>query len=184
STPRPNTSRPSGRGEPHMANANQSSSSGRQQGRQQTADPGKAMSAQQGAHDNPRADQQTAWQSPSPVPQASGALQSHRGAWPVSPAHFGSLGGGPLAMMRRITEDMDRLFESFGFGRGAPFPSEFGRGDLAGLGNPESASSLWAPHIEAYERDGKLVINADLPGVKKEDLHAELTPDAVTIRGQ
>jgi HSP20 family protein len=86
-------------------------------------------------------------------------------------------------MMRRITEDMDHLFESFGFGRGL-FPGEVRRSDLAGFGNTETASSLWAPRIEVYERDGKLVINADLPGVKKEDVNAEITPDAVTIRGQ
>jgi HSP20 family protein len=83
-------------------------------------------------------------------------------------------------MMRRISEDMDQLFESFGFGRSG-FPTAFGPADLAGL---EGTASLWTPHIEVYEREGKLVINADLPGVKKEDVHAEITPDAVTIRGQ
>jgi HSP20 family protein len=162
-----------------MANSNQPPLSGRQQGRQQTSGPVRAASAQQGGHANPHAEQQTAWQSPTEQ-QTSGAVRPH-GAWPVSAWHFGGLGGGPLAMMRRISEDMDHLFESFGFGRGL-LPSEFGRADLAGFG-AEGSASLWAPHIEVYEREGKLVINADLPGVKKEDLNVEITADAVTIRG-
>ena len=164
-----------------MANSNQPPSSGRQPGRQQTSGPVRAASTQQGGHDNPHAEQQTAWQSPSTEQQTSGAVRPH-GAWPVSAWHFGGLGGGPLAMMRRISEDMDHLFESFGFGRGL-LPSEFSRADLAGFGGAEGSASLWAPHIEIYERDGKLVINADLPGVKKEDLSVEIAADAVTIRG-
>ena len=83
-------------------------------------------------------------------------------------------------MVRRITEDMDRLFDAFGFGRGL-FPS-LGEGALSGYG--EGASSLWAPHIEVFERDGKFFVSADLPGVKKEDVKVEITQDAVTIQGQ
>ncbi len=85
-------------------------------------------------------------------------------------------------MMRRISEDMDQLFESFGFGRGL-FPNALGDIALARFSGKEDIEPLWAPHIEVYERDGKLVINADLPGVTKEDVDAEITADAVTIRG-
>ncbi len=85
-------------------------------------------------------------------------------------------------MMRRISEDMEHLFESFGFGRGQ-FPSAFGDADTPRFGGAEGTESLWVPHIELYERDGKLVINVELPGVKKEDVDAEITADAVTIRG-
>ena len=168
-----------------MANANQSPSSGRQQGRQQASEPGRATtaSAQQGGHGNEPLDQQTAWQSPRTGPQTSDAVRPHRGTWPASWPHFGAAGGGPLSMMRRISEDMEHLFESFGFGRGQQFPSAFGDADMPRLGGPEGTESLWLPHIEVYERDGKLVINADLPGVRKEDVDAEITADAVTIRG-
>ena len=167
-----------------MAYANQSPSSGRQQGRQQSSELGKtpSTSAQQGAHGNQRSGQQTAWQSPGKEPQSSGTVQPHHGAWPSASSYFGALGG-PFSMMRRISEDMDHLFESFGFGL-SRFPTAFGPADLAGLGAGEGTAPLWTPHIEVYERDGKLVINADLPGVKKEDVHAEITADAVTIRGQ
>jgi HSP20 family protein len=84
--------------------------------------------------------------------------------------------------MRRISEDMDRLFDSFGFGRSL-FPTSFGQSALSGYGG-EGASSLWTPHIEVSERDGKFRVSADLPGVKKEDVNVELTQDAVIIQGQ
>src|SRR5271155_5169723 len=99
-----------------MANSNQSPSSGRQQGRQQSSELGKtsSASAQQGAQGGQRSGQQAAWQSPSTAPQSSGAGQPHHGAWPTAGSYFGALGG-PFSMMRRISEDMDNLFESFGF---------------------------------------------------------------------
>lgn len=114
------------------------------------------------------------WQQPS-----SSALQTRGG---TSASHYGGYGG-PFAMMRRITDEMDRLFESFGLGRGF-FPSEFGQsGRVGGYGGGEGASSLWAPHVEISERDGKLVISADLPGVKKDDVNVELNGDSITIQG-
>ena len=114
------------------------------------------------------------WQQPS-----ASALQA-RGGPSMSP--YGGYGrlysGGPFSMMRRITDEMDRLFEGFGLGRGL-FPAEFGQ-----FGSGEGTSSLWSPHVEVSQRDGKLVISADLPGVKKEDVSVELNPDSVTIQGR
>jgi len=85
--------------------------------------------------------------------------------------------------MRRITEEMDRLFDSFGFGRSF-LPSEFGQGAQTGYGDLQGTAALWAPHVDVVERDGKLLISADLPGVKKEDVKVEINQDAVTIQGQ
>jgi HSP20 family protein len=85
--------------------------------------------------------------------------------------------------MPRISDEMDRLFESFGFGRSF-FPSEFGSGALLGYGEQQSASALWAPHVDVVERDGKLLISADLPGVKKEDVKVEVNQDSVILQGQ
>jgi len=45
-------------------------------------------------------------------------------------------------------------------------------------------SSMWNPHIEVFERDGKLVITADLPGTKKGDVNVELHHDHVVIQGE
>ncbi|TMH06320.1 MAG: Hsp20/alpha crystallin family protein [Betaproteobacteria bacterium] len=95
-----------------------------------------------------------------------------RGGNRTSP--FGGYGGGPFSMMRRITDEMDRLFENFGLGRSF-FPSEFGG---------EAGTSLWSPHVEVVEREGKVLVSADLPGVKKEDVNVEINPDSITIQGQ
>ncbi len=86
---------------------------------------------------------------------------------------------GPFSMMRRLTDDMDRLFDTFGFGRSA-FPSGFWSG---GFGR-EGGMQGWSPRVEVREKEGKLCISADLPGVKKEDLNVEIEDNGVTIRGE
>jgi HSP20 family protein len=164
-----------------MAKDTQSSQSPGRQHASEMAQ-GASPSSQQGA--NPRtAGQQGSWQSPEKNGQSTGgALQQRRGTSQLPSSYFGSWGGGPLSMMRRISEDMDRLFDSFGFGRGL-LPTSFGQSGLSGFGG-EGTSSLWAPHIEVSERDGKFLVSADLPGVKKEDVKVDITQDAVTIQGQ
>ncbi|SRR6266567_824903 len=112
--------------------------------------------------------------------QPSGSALQARGTTPSVYGGYGSLYGGPFSMMRRITDEMDRLFESFGLGRGF-FPSELGQFGRGGGG--ERTSSPWTPHVDVAEREGKLVISADLPGVKKDDVSVELNGDSVTIQG-
>jgi HSP20 family protein len=87
----------------------------------------------------------------------------------------------PFALMRRMAEDMDRMFESFGFGRSrfAPrlwseLPEQFGEAELA----------VWAPEIEVFDREGQYVVRADLPGLKKEDVRVEVTENALILEGE
>lgn len=84
---------------------------------------------------------------------------------------------GPFSMMRRLTDDIDRMFETFGVGRSF-FPPDFWQGAR------EGSMAAWSPRIEMCEKEGKLCISADLPGVKKEDLNVNVTDDAVTIEGE
>jgi len=158
-----------------MAKDNQSSQSPRGQQSSETAQK-TSPSAQQGA-DQRTAGQQSGWQSPDKSERSSGAVQQRRETSQFPSSFY----GGPFSAMRRISEDMDRLLDSFGFGRGL-FPT-FGQSALSGYGR-EGASALWTPHIEVSERDGKFLVAADLPGVKKEDVNVEITQDAVTIQGQ
>ena len=88
--------------------------------------------------------------------------------------------GSPFTFMRRFSEEMDRLFEDFGFGGGLFAPS-FGRG-LSGFG--ELGQSIWSPQVEVLEREGQLVVRADLPGLTKDDINIEVTDDALLIRGE
>jgi HSP20 family protein len=83
--------------------------------------------------------------------------------------------------MRRFSEEMDRLFEDFGFGSRSLMPS-FARGFPTNLG--EFGQSLWSPQVETFAREGELVIRADLPGMSKDDVNVEVTDDAITISGE
>jgi HSP20 family protein len=111
--------------------------------------------------------------------QPSGSALQTRGSGSLSP--YGAYGAGPFSMMRRITDEMDRLFESFGLGRSF-FPSE-GQGGSS-LWSGEGGNALWSPHVEVSERDGTIVVAADLPGVKKGDVSVEINPDSIVIQGQ
>lgn len=93
-------------------------------------------------------------------------------------------------LMRRMSEDMDRLFEQFGFGRAG-----LGLGPSAGsllgsdLGDRSSrfgggSDSLWAPQVEVGQRGDRFVVRADLPGIDKDDVHVEVDNDVLTISGE
>jgi HSP20 family protein len=86
----------------------------------------------------------------------------------------------PFTFMRRFTEEMDRLFEDFGFGRGwlAP-PIESGLDRLGALAN-----ASWSPQVEVFERGNQLVVRTDLPGLTKDDIKVDLTDDAIVIHGE
>jgi HSP20 family protein len=86
----------------------------------------------------------------------------------------------PFSFMRRFSEEMDRLFEDFGFGgslsptrsfSGGALPSEFGR-------------PAWRPQIEMFQRGEELVVRADLPGMTKDDVKIECTANEITIQGE
>jgi len=94
------------------------------------------------------------------------------------PSRFGN---SPFSFMRRFSEEMDRLFEDFGFGSRGLMPS-FGRGSMSDFG--AFGRGLWSPQIETFEREGQLVIRADLPGLSKDDVNVELNDDAITISGE
>jgi HSP20 family protein len=85
----------------------------------------------------------------------------------------------PFSLMRQFSEEMDRLFGSYGFGGSiaSGFGHEFGRlSDLEG--------TMWLPQVESFERDGKLIVRADLPGLTKDDIDVDITDDAIKIRGE
>lgn len=77
----------------------------------------------------------------------------------------------PFVLMRRMFEDMDRVFD--GLGLGFPtFPSPISTGFLG---------SRWSPGLDVFEREGKLIIRADLPGMSQEDIHIEVEGDNTLV---
>src|SRR5439155_21406466 len=81
----------------------------------------------------------------------------------------------------------DRRFENFGLGR-------TGFGLLPTLGTSRDsdpwsdvgASSLatWTPQVETFRRGDNLVVRADLPGLKKDDVNVEIDNGMLTISGE
>ena len=115
----------------------------------------------------------------------SGGRVAGRGR--VSPGFASWFAGAenPLAMMRRMQDDLDRVFRAFGVPRlGAvlapvrELEEELSRSPTVGQ------SGQWSPQIEVFERDGNLVVHADLPAVRREDVEVDVANDVLTIRGQ
>ena len=106
----------------------------------------------------------------------SSALQTRASMAPLASA----FGLSPFSIVRRLMEDMDRMLEEFGSGRG--FGSEAGGGESSLLRG--GLSAVWSPAIEAFERDGQFVVRADLPGLTPEDVTIETTDDALVIQGE
>lgn len=85
----------------------------------------------------------------------------------------------PFGLMRRFSNDMERLFEEFG---GFRFPQFLGK-DFAPF-RTELEHVEWIPPVEMLEKDGQLLVRADLPGMKKDDVKVELTDDLLTLSGE
>lgn len=122
----------------------------------------------------------------SPASMASGSSSSagsptgtsRRGGSHMSPF---SLLGNPFGMMRSMMDQMDRLFEDF-TGTGLSRSRSSMPSPLQGGGY--GTTSLWYPQIEVSERGDNLVVCADLPGMKKEDVHLEVHEDHLVLQGE
>jgi HSP20 family protein len=77
----------------------------------------------------------------------------------------------PFTFMRRMTEEMDRVFGSLVPG------SRFGGGRSA-------RQMMWSPSIEAFQKDDKFIVRAELPGLKKDDVEVNITEDSIVLQGQ
>ena len=81
-----------------------------------------------------------------------------------APLFRGSLFGmNPFALMRQFTEEMDR---TLGATRTAP------------------NGAAWSPAVEVKQKNGSLIVTAELPGLKKEDLKVNITDAALTLEGE
>jgi HSP20 family protein len=90
-------------------------------------------------------------------------------------------------LMRRMAEDMDRLFENFGFGRtGLGLAPSFGTALDRDLwsGSPALGQALWSPQVDTFRKGDKLVVRADLPGLNKDEVKVEVDEGVLTISGE
>jgi len=116
------------------------------------------------------------------VKQANGQSALLAKARPASsppPAHAAS----PFILMRRFVEDMDRFFEDFGLAHGRATPPLFSRGRELMRREAGLIPADWSPRVDVLEREGSLVVRADLPGMAKGDIEVEIEGDLLTIEG-
>jgi HSP20 family protein len=73
----------------------------------------------------------------------------------------------PVRDVGTMREDMERLFDS-----------------MVGRYPRERSEGLWAPAIDVEETSEAMVVRAELPGMKKEEVKLTVADDAVTISGE
>ncbi len=77
----------------------------------------------------------------------------------------------PFEDMARLQREVNRLFED--------------SNRPAGRGGAElTPARTWAPAVDIFEDRDEIVVRADLPGLKLEDIDIELTGETLTIRGE
>lgn len=98
------------------------------------------------------------------TPMAAPLLRT-RWRWPFGGESV--FGTSPFAMMRELSRELDRAFGS---------PAETGA-----AGAPAAA---WWPAIECKRTNGSMMVTADLPGLKREDVKVEIVDNALVLEGE
>ena len=92
--------------------------------------------------------------------------------------------GSPFHIIERFSDEMDRLFDDFGLGRGRLAP-RIGRNWLRWPSRGIAAEwQAWLPEIEVFHRNDELVVHADLPGLNKDDVKVDVTENGIAIQGE
>jgi HSP20 family protein len=74
--------------------------------------------------------------------------------------------GSELPLLRRFRRDLEWVVD------------RFGKEVLAGTEYP------WAPELDVFEKGGEFIVRADVPGLKRDDIHVEITGTELTITGE
>ena len=73
----------------------------------------------------------------------------------------------PFRLFDRMRDEFERLFEN----------------NLRMPVLPRS-DTYWMPALEVFEKNGEFHVTAELPGMKKEDVKVEVTPEGLTLTGE
>lgn len=75
----------------------------------------------------------------------------------------------PLTRLSALSDEVDRLFHTPFFGGGND-----DRDTFAG----------WTPVLDLYQDQDRVVLRAELPGLRREDIHVSLHEDVLTLSGE
>jgi HSP20 family protein len=89
-----------------------------------------------------------------------GVRQPNRGMIRSRPAR-------PTTDIQDMREQMDRILE-----------------DLLGGTLQQAAPGIWVPDVDVEETDDAWIVEADIPGVKKDDVNVDLQDGELVIRGE
>lgn len=78
-------------------------------------------------------------------------------------------GWNPFRELARIEQELNKIFNEL-----VPTPKT---GELVEV-------TTWSPRVDVYEKDNKLIIEAEIPGAKKEDVEVKIKDNAVVIKGE
>ncbi len=76
-------------------------------------------------------------------------------------------GWNPFKELARIENELNRLF-----------------GEVIPAGKEIQALQVWAPRVDVYEKDDKIIVEAEIPGAKKEDIEVKIKDNNLIIRGE
>jgi HSP20 family protein len=74
----------------------------------------------------------------------------------------------PFRDLRSLQDEVNRLFSS-----------SFSRG-----GDSELTRGAWSPSVDIFENKDQIVLEAELPGMKPEDVHISIENNVLTIQGE
>jgi len=80
----------------------------------------------------------------------------------------------PFKALERFRREMDRLFDRW-------FEEPYG---IDRFFEEELTSSRWYPAVDIQEKDGKYILKAELPGMKKDDIHVDIENGVLSIKGE
>ena len=75
----------------------------------------------------------------------------------------------PFRELRSLQDEMTRLFSGV-----AP----------SGYGRDEMMHGAWSPSVDIFEDKDKLILEAELPGMKQEDFDLSIENNVITLRGE
>ena len=81
----------------------------------------------------------------------------------------------PFDELTRLQREMSRLFDD-------NFRTPARGGDNGGSAVP--GRTVWAPVVDVREDENEILVHAELPGVKLDDIDIEVTGDTLTLRGE